>query len=260
MSSALCSSALFTALAAFSERQEKGSFNVDNSGLPQKFASEREYWNEVSAAIGLDFDNTGYTLRCRKAKGDRGFDVYGPEIANNSDGVACLIWGNSVTPLSDLSQYPYAHNDGKRTYAAFDLNEDEAVSFPLKLAKGEDGKYPEDLAIVKAFNNSKLEKVLSEMVIIPESLSELEPGEYTLTKGVKDSYNGKTTYKVYVEGHGWFKSNTRLNSFIEGDLERLAERPTLTVGEVTEYTSSGYPIVPVTLSYEEDEALEFAYA
>lgn len=230
---------------------ERGRYSKDRTNIlnnHKALANDIENIEATATVLGIEFKDTEYTFTVSKTS--NGISVYSPYIGQYQ-GEACIYWGNVRKPIADINLPKTIEEEGKRTVLSFEVNEDgDTLELSLMLPK--EGRA--DLkALRQALKKGNLGELLAQSFTKPKSLSELAPGEYEVIGYETREFQGEVKYTINIKGQGFFNTNTKLR-------RKLANNPfinesapaTLVVGESTETTSTGYPIVPCDLTTVED--------
>lgn len=211
----------------------------------------------IAESMGIDFSRTGWTFKVMSPE-DGLKKIYQPAVGTYQ-GKVCLQWGNTFTPLTELKGNVSYVLDGKKVIVVVEVG-DEFYPFDAYIRKD---TYVDDITLRKAVKAGRLETIIDDLKLIPDSMAGLKPNvEYLVTGYSVGSYNGKATYALMVKDEGLYSANS-------GIINRLVDEPVITedkparlvVGEVKEKTASGYPIVPIIhfSVYAETEIEEYTF-
>lgn len=231
-------------------RTAKNYLNIPNSS--EIVADYVGNWEAVCDLVGIDFNETGYTL-CWKADTQK---VYTPGIMN-VDGKACLVWGNVVQALDNFT-CEYELVQAGKGFAIAVLNqvggEFQVVEFPLLFSKAVELKSLQLMVLKMELKAGKLADKLMPKGGGFHKLSALEPGVYKMTGYTVSQFMGADKYNFTVLGKpGQYKANKALERALASRPEVSQDKPaTLTIKESTE-EYNGYPIIPVEVLFAHEE-------
>ena len=227
--------------------------NIENSH--PVMAQDLSRLSKMAKVVGINFDETEYSYQVVKKEGD--LNVYGACVMAN-DGVASIFWGKTSVPLAskpDGTEYAIVQ-DGKQfvldVFGTDSDGYDVAFQVPLVFKKDLATK-PEHADVRAAHRKGELHKFLASSFIKAKKLSELEPGEYTVTGYAIRYWNGDPKVELDVANVGRVNANTYLKNKLLAQPEITEQVPAiLEVGISTKVTSGGFPIVPVVLTTQAD--------
>lgn len=247
---------ILNSLSGIQSILEKANYSKEQTEIPNAseiFTTEHSFLlAAIAQQLGIDFKATGYTFRVNAKDGK--VNIYGPYVAS-LDGVAHICWGNARSPLTASLVTPSVEEEKDRCYLEFDL--EDSLGFALSVAMMLDKTNKADKSTLRSsLKKGELGKHLSATFVKPGKLTELEPGNYMVSSYDIGSYKGEPKYSVFIQDHGWFKANTAIARKLVDRPDINAENPAeLEIGEVTETTSTGHPIVPVKFMTSADQAL-----
>lgn len=228
---------------------ERGKYSKDRTNVPNTHPALKNDIEGIKAtaeALGIDFEKTKFTFTVSKTS--NGVNVYSPYVGQDK-GEAVIYWGETKHPLSSVGIPKSIDELGKRVVMTFEVVDD---FFSLSLMLPKENK-ADLITLRKALKQGKLGEYLAQSFPKPKSLSELKPGEYTVVGYDVKDFNGDLKYTIFIDGLGAFNANTKLRRKLASTPDISANSPAmLLVGEITETTSTGYPIVPVDLTTVED--------
>lgn len=246
-----------TAISLLSESTkailEKANYAKPRTNIPNTHKAvfgDAGRLESIAEALGINFSLTEYTFTV--ANGVKGKAVYSPYVGNYK-GDAAIFWGNVRKPLSEVTCPMVVEEAGKRFVLEIEIG-DDILQLSLMLPKDS----PTDKRTLnRALKAGKLAELLAKSFEKPKSLSELESGEYKVTEYKVTDFNGDIKYTIFIEGQGWFNTNTRLRRKLVSLPVINSQLPAkLVVEKSTETTSTGYPIVPCELTTVADQEIE----
>lgn len=192
----------------------------------------------TAAAAGIDLDVAKYTFSVVKSKD--GYKAYQPFVATRSD-VAGIVWGDAFKPLSEIAGLTL-EQDKDRPVFCVEVG-DELVKFPIMFPKGASLDYNNTR---KAFRAGNLAELLSKGFEKGQKLATLEPGDYSVTAIRESVFKGEVNYEVFIDGKGWFKTNSKMRRKIEAGIKVSPEAPAqLSCHGQVDTTSQGHPVIGV---------------
>ena len=245
---------------------EKANINVDTN-IPNDhpcFDQEQlQVWATLADALGIDFEQTGYTVRV--VLGTQKRNIFTPYVGSNGK-EACIFWGNVEKPLSELdpAKVDVSIEGSKIPRMYFmTLESEEVAGFSLMISKAKEdspahikeyhaGNIDEKLKTLRlAYRKGKLQTFLATKFTPAIKLSALENTEVTVIGYTRNSWGN---YELAIEDGRVVRANTKLNNKLATNPEITKEKPaTLTVGG--SYDSNGYTVFEVELETALDKEL-----
>jgi hypothetical protein len=264
------SGALFTALSKNAGKQPREYANIANEGL--KKYEDYLFLSSLAEEIGVNFEATGYTYCARRGSGARQFVVYGPAVYAGLNGEPTLVWGNTLTPIEDLSvPATLTVIDNKYTFLVLDTETAGSIKVPLKLlyqGEGKDRKPAWDvLKLSTGFNSGDVAGGMERVKVMSQSMGKLpENTEWTVTAHAVNAF-GKSALLIESTSDelsafdGWYTADDNTPAQLAGRTHLIGEEPvTLFIGEHRGQTKHGNPKASADLEFESDtEVEEFAY-